>query len=121
MRDAMVRTRTGCIALIRALLRRHRWRVPTGSADTFIRRVVALPLPGRLLSEVAPLLAVMRPVNQQLAYSDEVSTSRARMRACRAYGPSPAWGRLRRLRVARCSVVNGAFFLYSIVDLPTEQ
>ena len=71
-RDALVRTRTGYIALIRALLRRHGWRVPTGSADTFIRRVVALPLPGRLLSEVAPLLAVMRPANQQLAYSDEV-------------------------------------------------
>ena len=72
VRDALVRTRTGYIALIRALLRRHGWRVPTGSADTFIRRVVALPLPGRLLSEVAPLLAVMRPVNQQLAYSDEM-------------------------------------------------
>ena len=30
----------------------------------------ALPLPGRLRSVVAPLLAVMRPLNQQLAYSD---------------------------------------------------
>ena len=70
VRDALVRTRTGYIALTRALLRRHGWRVPTGSAETFSRRVVALPLPGRLLSEVAPLLAVMRPVNQQLAYSD---------------------------------------------------
>jgi transposase len=45
--------------------------VPTGSAEGFIRRVLALSLPGRLLSEVAPLLAVMRQVNQQLAYSDE--------------------------------------------------
>ena len=54
VRDALVRTRTGYIALIRALLRQHGWRVPTGSADTFSRRVVALPLPGRLLSEVAP-------------------------------------------------------------------
>ena len=58
VRDTLVRTRTGYIALIRALLRRHGWRVPTGSADTFIRRVVALPLPGRLLSEVAPLSIV---------------------------------------------------------------
>ncbi|MBI2469131.1 MAG: IS110 family transposase [Candidatus Rokubacteria bacterium] len=72
VRDALVRTRTGSIALIRALLRQHGWRVPTGSAESFIRRVVALPLPGRLLSEVAPWLAVMRHVNQQLAYSDEV-------------------------------------------------
>jgi transposase len=45
--------------------------VPTGSAEGFIRRVLALPLPGRLLSELAPLLAVMRQVNEQLAYSDE--------------------------------------------------
>jgi transposase len=71
VRDALVRTRTGYIGVIRALLRQHGWRVPTGSAEGFIRRVLALPLPGRLLSEVAPLLAVMRHVNQQLAYSDE--------------------------------------------------
>jgi transposase len=70
VRDALVRTRTRYLALIRALLRRHGWRVPTGSAETFSRRVMALRLPGRLLSEVAPLLAVMRSVNQQLAYSD---------------------------------------------------
>ena len=70
VRDALVRTRTGYIALTRALLRRHGWRVPTGSAETFSRRVMALSLPGRLLSEVAPLLAAMRTVNQQLAYSD---------------------------------------------------
>jgi transposase len=67
VRDALVRTRTRYLALIRALLRRHGWRVPTGSAETFSRRVMALRLPGRLLSEVAPLLAVMRHVNQQLA------------------------------------------------------
>jgi transposase len=71
VRDALVRTRTGYIRVIRALLRQHGWRVPTGSAEGFIRRVLALPLPGRLVSELAPLLAVMRPVNQPLAYSDE--------------------------------------------------
>jgi transposase len=71
VRDALVRTRTGYISVIRALLRQHGWRVPTGSAEGFIRRVLTLSLPGRLLSELAPLLAVMRQVNQQLAYSDE--------------------------------------------------
>jgi transposase len=71
VRDALVRTRTGYISVIRALLRQHGWRVPTGSAEAFIRRVLALSLPGRLLSELAPLLAVMRQVNQQLTYSDE--------------------------------------------------
>jgi transposase len=64
VRDALVRTRTGYISVIRALLRQRGWRVPTGSAEGFIRRVLALALPGRLLSELAPLLAVMRQVNQ---------------------------------------------------------
>jgi len=32
---------------------------------------MTLPLPGRLRAEVAPLLAVMRHLHQQLAYSDE--------------------------------------------------
>jgi transposase len=71
VRDALVRTRTGYISVIRARLRQDGWRVPTGSAEGFIRRVLALSLPGRLRSELAPLLAVMRQVNQQLAYSDE--------------------------------------------------
>jgi transposase len=52
VRDALVRTRTGYIAVIRALLRQHGWRVPTGSAEGFIRRILVLPVPGRLLSEV---------------------------------------------------------------------
>ena len=60
VRDTLVRTRTRYISLIRALLRQHGWLVPTGSAEGFSRRVLALPLPGRLRSEVAPLLAVMR-------------------------------------------------------------
>jgi transposase len=43
VRDALVRTRTRYISLIRALLRRHGWRVPMGSAETFSRRVMARP------------------------------------------------------------------------------
>jgi transposase len=71
VRDALVRTRTRYISVIRALLRQQGYRVPSGSAAHFIDRVQALPLPGRLRSVVAPLLAVMRPLNQQLAYCDE--------------------------------------------------
>lgn len=70
VRDALVRTRTRYISLIRALLRQHGYRVPSGSAENFIARVRALPLPGRLLSVVAPLLALLHPLHRQLAYSD---------------------------------------------------
>src|SRR5262247_2302829 len=46
VRDALVRTRTRYISLIRALLRQHGWLMPSGSAEGFPRRVLALPLPG---------------------------------------------------------------------------
>ena len=65
-----MRTRTRGIALSRALLRQHGYVVPTGGAETFGRRVVALGVPGRQLSEVGPLLALMRTVNAQLAYCE---------------------------------------------------
>jgi hypothetical protein len=35
---------------IRSRLRQEGWRVPTGTAEGFSRRVLALPLPGRLRS-----------------------------------------------------------------------
>src|SRR5262245_66686068 len=66
VRDALVRTRTRYISLIRALLRQHGYRVPSGRAERFVRRLQDLPLPGRLRSVVAPLLALMRPLNRQL-------------------------------------------------------
>ncbi len=72
VRDALVRTRTSSISVIRALLRQHGYRVPSGSAEAFLRRVLAVALPGRLLSQIAPLLAVMRHVNHQLIYAERV-------------------------------------------------
>jgi transposase len=72
VRDGLVRTRTRYISLVRALLRQHGWPLPSGHTETFSRRVLALPIPGRLRSEIAPLLAVMRQINRQIAYSDEV-------------------------------------------------
>ena len=71
VRDAVVRTRTRYISLIRALLRQQGYRVPSGSAEGFLHRVRAMTLPGRLVSTIAPLLAVMRHLNAQLAYADE--------------------------------------------------
>jgi transposase len=70
VRDALVHTRTRYISVIRALLRQYGYHVPSGSAGSFSDRVRSLPLPGRLLSVVAPLLALMCHLNQQLAYSD---------------------------------------------------
>jgi transposase len=71
VRDALVRARTRYISLTRALLRQHGYRVPSGSAEAFSTRVRALALPDPLLSVIAPLLAVMRHLNRQLAYADD--------------------------------------------------
>ena len=72
VREALVRTRTRYISLVRALLRQQGYRVPSGSAEGFVHRVGAMALPGQIRSLIAPLLAVMLPVNRQLAYSDQV-------------------------------------------------
>src|SRR5262249_57432490 len=45
VRDALVRTRTRYISLIRALLRQHGWRVPSGSAEGVSRRAAPPPPP----------------------------------------------------------------------------
>jgi transposase len=71
VRDAVVRTRTRYLSLMRALLRQHGSRVPSGRAEHVIARVQGLPRPGRLLSVVAPLLSVIGPLNRQLTSSDE--------------------------------------------------
>ena len=106
VRDALVRTRTGYLSVVRARLRQHGWRVPTGSAEGFIRRVLALSLPGRLLSELAPLLAVMRQVNQQVAYSDQRIAAIARADA-----------RVERLQSVPCiGPVTAAAFVAALAD-----
>jgi transposase len=107
VRDALVRTRTAYISLIRALLRQHGYRVPSGSAEGFLRRVRALALPGRLLSQIAPLLAVMRHLNRQLAYSEQV------IEEVTAHDP-----RVQRLRpVPSVGPVTAAAFVATIDDV----
>ena len=71
VRNALVRTRTRDISVIRTRLRQQGYRVPSGSAENFPQRVPRLPLPGRLRSVVAPRLTLRRPLNRQLAYCDE--------------------------------------------------
>jgi len=70
VREALVRSRTSFISVVRALLRKDGLRVPTGSAEHFPERVAKMGLPGWLQSEVAPLLAAIVKVNEQLAWCD---------------------------------------------------
>lgn len=72
VRDALVRARAEIVTLVQALLRQDGFRVPTGGPGNFADRVMELGLPGRLLSEVAPLLAQIEPLNSQIAYCDRM-------------------------------------------------
>ena len=71
VREAMVRTRAKYISLIRALLRRDGFRVPSGDAASFPRRLDALPLPAELREEVAPLVALMAALNERIKRADD--------------------------------------------------
>jgi hypothetical protein len=87
VREALVRTRTRSISLIWALLRQHGYRVPSGGAEAFIDRVAAMPLPGQVRSLIAPLLAVMLPLNRQIDYSDDVIEPHAQRMLAYKRGP----------------------------------
>ncbi|MEW6748008.1 MAG: IS110 family transposase [Planctomycetota bacterium] len=74
VRDGLVRARTRWISLVRSLLRSEGYRVPSGSSSGFVGRVAEMELPGRTRSTIAPVLAVMLPLNRQVDWCDRVVT-----------------------------------------------
>jgi transposase len=72
VREALVRTRTRYVSLVRTLLRQQGLRVGTGTPERLAERVDQLGLSGRIMSEVAPLLALLLQVNKQIAFLDDV-------------------------------------------------
>ena len=70
VREAIVRTRARWITLVRPLLRREGFRVRSGSAETFVSRINELRLPEHLTVEIAPLLMLFGPLNEQIAALD---------------------------------------------------
>jgi transposase len=71
IRDSLVRTRTRWMVLVRALLRREGIRVPSATGEVFARRVQDLALPVHLTVEVAPLLALLTPLNEHIRSLDQ--------------------------------------------------
>ncbi len=70
VREAVVRTRAAWIGRIQPVLRREGFRVRPGAPETFIRRVEELALPPALTTAIAPLLRLLRPVNEQIQALD---------------------------------------------------
>ncbi len=54
------------VALVAAILSREGFRVPTGTTRLFAVRVRDLDLPEHLVTEIAPLLAMLEPLKEQI-------------------------------------------------------
>jgi transposase len=67
VRDALVRTRTRYIAVIKAFIRREGLRLPSGEAAHTAAKVGRLELPDATARELAPLLALLEPLNAEIA------------------------------------------------------
>ena len=77
-REALVRTRSRYISVIRARLRAAGWRLRSGDATSFVVRVGELPLEADLLAQVQPLLRVMELLNQEINTADRVLEAKAK-------------------------------------------
>jgi transposase len=70
VREALVRTRTRYIAIAKAFVRRDGLRVPNSESHLVAKRVATLPVPAILDAELAPLFAVLEPLNAQIVAAD---------------------------------------------------
>ena len=70
VRDALVRTRVKCVALVGALLRRHGVHLPSGNVDGFVARVERQSMPEGQRLEIAPLIAMIRTAHAEIEAAD---------------------------------------------------
>jgi transposase len=102
-------------------------RVASGSAEGFVERVKKIGLTGQQLSEVAPLLAVLLHVNQQIEFSDGVLQSLARQdkeveRLCTVPSVGPVTAVAFVATVDKASRFNGAHQVEAYLGLvPSEM
>ena len=71
VRDALVRTRTRYVGVIKALVRRDGLRRPSGNPEHTERKLAALELPSDLTVELAPLRAVWGPLHEQITGAND--------------------------------------------------
>src|SRR6266550_4074504 len=67
VRDALIRTRTRYVAVVKARVRREGLRVPSGEPQHTGVKLAALPLSPAATAEMAPLLALLEPLNAAIA------------------------------------------------------
>lgn len=94
VREALVRTRARYIAVARTLVRRDGLRVRSGSSECLVDRLGEIDLSEQLRSEIAPLIALMEPLREQIRACDARVKERAKedevvRRLCTASGIGP--------------------------------
>lgn len=70
VRDALVRTRSRYISVLRAMLRGEGWRVRSGDVTSFVTRVGELALGERLQHQLEPLLRMLGELNREILVAD---------------------------------------------------
>jgi len=71
VRDALVRTRTRYVAVIKARVRSEGLRLTQGDPEFTARKLAALTeLPDSTRAELAPLVALLEPINRELKAAD---------------------------------------------------
>jgi transposase len=97
VRDALIRTRTRYVSVVKALTRREGLRLPPGNPVHTEAKLAALALPAPLVTELAPLRVVLEPLNVQIATADDRLTAVAaadprvaRLRTAPGIGPVTA-------------------------------
>jgi transposase len=78
VREALVRTRTRYIAMIKAAVRREGLRLPSGDAEHTVTKLTALDLPAVVRLELAPLVAQFSGLNAAIAAADDRLTTLAK-------------------------------------------
>jgi len=70
VREALVRTRSKYISLVRSLVRRDGLRVAAGTARSFVARLDRVALSAELRAEITPLVTLLEAINEQLRQAE---------------------------------------------------
>lgn len=71
VRETLVRARTRLVNVAKALVRRDGLRLPSGMVEHVPRRITELAPSPRLAAELAPLIAILAPLNAEIAAADD--------------------------------------------------
>jgi len=127
VREALVRTRSRYVSIVRSTLRSEGFRVRSGAASTFVARVEELELPGHIEKVIEPLQEQMNNLTAHVkemdrALSTIAGTDEIIRRLCTAPGVGPVTATAFKAVVDRVERFESAHELESYLGLvPGER